>query len=123
MMGSPCSFRNVDAAHVDPARLIGRDAGEIRFPVGSGDPERFSSGGSLRQHGTGELWAEQIPLSLRARTFPHSYASLRNAGPWSTRARFTLGRHGEGLRVRMGAIQMNMGIRASIPAWRAVVRS
>ena len=28
-----------------------------------------------------ELWAEPIPLSLRARTFPHSYASLRNAGP------------------------------------------
>src|SRR5579864_5560666 len=42
---------------------------------------RFSRGCSNKQFREPELWAEQIPLSLRARIFPHSYASLRNAGP------------------------------------------
>src|SRR5579864_1923807 len=43
--------------------------------------EDFSRGGSSKQFRVPELWAEQIPRSLRARIFPHSYASLRNAGP------------------------------------------
>jgi hypothetical protein len=30
----------------------------------------LSSCGDLQQHGEGELWAERIPLSLLARTFP-----------------------------------------------------
>jgi len=77
---------------------------------------RFSRGCSSKQFRVPALWAEQIPLSLRARTFPHSYASLRNAGPTTTptrakaknarvggpartRARFTLCRNSEGLRV------------------------
>jgi len=41
--------------------LLDMMPGEIRFPIGSGSPERFSSGGSLQQHGAGELWAEQFP--------------------------------------------------------------
>src|SRR5579864_9193244 len=76
---------------------------------------RFLRGGSSRRFRELLLWAERIPRSLRARTFPHSYASLRNAGPSftptrakaktrvsgapvRTRARFTLGRNGKGYR-------------------------
>src|SRR5579862_6528681 len=94
---------------------------------------RFSRGCSSKQFREPALWAEQIPLLLRARIFPHSYAALRNVGPSfaptrakaktrvsgapvRTRARFTLCRNSKGLRVWVGTIRMSIGIHVSIAA-------
>src|SRR5579864_75154 len=95
---------------------------------------RFSRGCSSKQFRVPALWAEQIPLSLRARTFPHSYASLRNAGPTTTPTRAKAKKRtcrgprleralalrsvgiAKGLRVWVGTIRMGMGILVSIAA-------
>src|SRR5579864_4134605 len=116
----------------NPAHAVGKTQPRAASPQNAqrrrifGDPEAvlltarifffreyFRGGCSNKQFRVPALWAEQIPLSLRARIFPHSHAALRNAGPdhpntrkgkkthvsgatARTRARFTLCRNGKG---------------------------
>jgi len=73
----------------------------------------FSNSGSLQQHGTGGLWAERIPLSLGARTFPIPTLRFR-MGPLVNARSFTLCRNAKGLRVWMTPVSAAIDLRFNV---------